>query len=65
MREVPESEDRGIEENTNDDGELPVSTLDGQAKLANWVHAKKNILKNNTLTVKPPVFPDGEDVSEE
>jgi len=68
MRLIPD-EERKIEENTPDEGELEMPGTLEQGKAENWVHASPNILLVNnditcyrtaelpTLTLRSPMMP--------
>lgn len=54
FKEVEDSENREIEEDVPEEGPV-IAIPTGQMKnLVNWVHFKKNLLKNGTLVVKMP-----------
>lgn len=42
---VTEDNDREIEENTNDDGPVPLPSTEVMAKMDSWCHYTPNILK--------------------
>jgi hypothetical protein len=54
MWRVTEDDERQIEENANDNGDIPQPTTKDMADLNNWCHASPNILDCNR-TVHPEV----------
>ena len=61
MRPIEDDENRGIEENTPDEGEIVMPSTTQMKSLDMWVHATKNILKNGTTILKQPEAPEGEE----
>ena len=56
---VTEDDPRAIEENTNDNGDVPVPTFRDMTSLSSWAHANPNILLNSrTSHLDPEDNPD-------
>lgn len=65
FRPVEDSETREIEENTPDEGEIPIPSTSAMNSLSMWCHFTKNILINGTTSLKQPEPPEGEDWDED
>ena len=50
-----------IEENTPEEGPIPVPTTKQMANISNWVHYQRSILKCNRLTIMAPEPAEDED----